>query len=171
MKVLVTAASRHGATTEIADVIADILRMSDIDADVIAPDDVTSVEAYDAVVLGSGVYAGHWLQPAKDFVHRHREALVLRPVFLFSSGPLGDPPKPADEPDDAREMEETTFAMDQRVFAGRLTHDELSRPERLVTTVVRAPYGDFRPWDDIADWAHEIARYLAEEPVAIGEPT
>ena len=171
MKVLVSAASRHGATAEIADVIADILRASHIDADVIAPDDVTSVEAYDAVILGSGVYAGHWLEPAKAFVARHREALIEMPVFLFSSGPLGDPPKPAEEPGDAREMEESTFAMDQRVFAGRLTHDQLSRPERLVATVVRAPHGDFRPWDDIADWAHEIARYLAGEPVAAGEPT
>ena len=26
--------------------------------------------------------------------------------------------------------------------------------------------GDFRPWDDIADWAKEIARFLKGEQIA-----
>jgi menaquinone-dependent protoporphyrinogen oxidase len=55
--------------------------------------------------------------------------------------------------------------MDQRVFAGRLTQSELSLPERLVVRAGHAPYGDFRPWDDIADWATEIGRYLRAESV------
>jgi menaquinone-dependent protoporphyrinogen oxidase len=53
--------------------------------------------------------------------------------------------------------------MDQRVFAGRLTQSQLSSPERLVVEAVRAPYGDFRRWDEIMDWAVEIARYLRGE--------
>ena len=48
----------------------------------------------------------------------------------------------------------------------------MARFERLVTMVVHAD-GDFRPWDDIADWAKEIARYLtadeSERPV-VGVP-
>jgi menaquinone-dependent protoporphyrinogen oxidase len=165
MRVLVTAASRHGTTAEIARVIAGVLRTFDLTVDVIAPEEVASVEAYDAVILGSAIYAGRWLEPAKDFVVCHQQELEDRPLFLFSSGPLGDPPKPAQEPGDARAIEATTHAMDQRVFAGRLTQSHLSLPERLIVTAVRAPYGDFRPWDDIADWAIEIARYLRAESV------
>jgi menaquinone-dependent protoporphyrinogen oxidase len=165
MKVLVTAASRHGTTAEVAQMIAGVLRTSSFTVDVMAPEEVASVAGYDAVILGSAVYAGRWLEPAKEFVARHKEELADRPLFLFSSGPLGDPPQPAQEPEDARAIESSTGAMDQRVFAGRLTPSQLSLAERLIVKAVRAPYGDFRPWDDITDWANEIARYLEGESV------
>ena len=169
MKVLVTAASRHGTTAEIAQIIAGVMRTSGITVDVMAPEEVASVHPYDAVILGSAVYAGHWLEPAKEFVVRHHQELADLPVFLFSSGPLGDPPKPAREPEEARAIESSTGAMDQRVFAGRLTQSQLSLPERLIVKAVRAPYGDFRPWDDIMDWAIEIARYLRGESVGAAQ--
>lgn len=167
MRVLVTAASRHGTTAEIAQVIAGVLSAANLTVDVIAPEDVDSIVAYDAVILGSAVYTGDWLEPAKDFVVRHEQALADRPLFLFSSGPLGDPPEPAQEPEDARAIEASTGAMDQRVFAGRLRQSHLSLPERLIVHHARAPYGDFRPWDDIADWAIEIARYLRDESLEL----
>ena len=91
MKVLVCAASRHGSTDEIARAIAVVLRSFELEVDLFAPDDVDSVSGYDAVIIGSAVYAGHWLRPAVDVVARHRDELVGRPVFLFSSGPLGEP--------------------------------------------------------------------------------
>ena len=40
MKVLVTAASRHGSTAEIASIIAGILQASDIDAEALPPEAV-----------------------------------------------------------------------------------------------------------------------------------
>ncbi len=170
MRVLVTAASRHGSTAEIAEIIAGVLRSADIETDVLAPEHVATVVGYDAVILGSAVYGGHWLDPAKAFVIRHQEDLVRRPVFLFSSGPLGDPLKPPEEPDDAYAIEDSIRSMDLRVFAGRLTKSQLSRSERLIVRLNGASDGDFRPWDDIADWAMEIARYLNDplaEPVSV----
>jgi menaquinone-dependent protoporphyrinogen oxidase len=171
MKVLVTAASRHGSTAEIASVIASVLRGADVEADVIAPESVSSLMGYDAVVLGSAVYAGRWLEPAKAFVRRYRIELADVPVFLFSSGPIGDPLGPTQEPVDAAELDGATSAVDHQVFAGRVIRSQLGFFERLVTKVVNAD-GDFRPWDDIADWAKEIARFLNDErvpePVAVG---
>lgn len=165
MKVLVTAASKHGATAEIGVVIGRVLETQGLEVDVLAPDDVQKIEAYGAVVLGSGVYAGHWLQPAKAFVERHETALRERPLFLFSSGPVGEPPKATDEPAEARRIDVETGAIDHRVFGGRLTGSQLGPFEKLVLKVVKAPFSDDRPWDDIADWAKEIARYLtADEP-------
>jgi len=170
MKVLVTAASKHGSTTEIASVIATVLQKADVEAEVIDPESVTTLTGYDAVVVGSAVYAGHWLGPAKAFVLRYRFELADLPVFLFSSGPIGDPPKPAQDPTDMIELDEATGAVDHQVFAGRVTRSQLNAFERLVTMVVHAD-GDFRPWDDIADWAKEIARFLkgaqVPEPVAV----
>ena len=164
MKVLVTAASKHGSTAEIARVIASVLRATDVEADVAAPETVTTLDGYDAVVIGSAVYAGHWLEPAQAFVSRHRAELMDRPVFLFSSGPIGDPPKPTQDPVDVAALDEATSAVDHQVFAGRVTRSQLNFFERVVTGIVHVD-GDFRPWDDIADWAKEIARFLNGEPV------
>jgi menaquinone-dependent protoporphyrinogen oxidase len=162
MKVLVTAASRHGSTAEIGSVIAAVLRTADIEADVIAPDAVATIAGYDAVIVGSAVYAGHWLEPAKAFVRRFQIELPELPVFLFSSGPIGDPPKPIQDPVDIDVLDKSTGAIDHQIFAGRVNRSQLDGFERLVTVVVHAN-GDFRPWDDIADWAKEIARFLHGE--------
>ena len=124
---------------------------------------------YDAVILGSAVYAGQWLEPARAFVARHAEDLATRPVFLFSSGPLGYPSRRPVAPSDAIAAETSTGAMDLQIFPGRLVGRHLNLRERISATKTHAPYGDFRPWDDIIDWTREIARYLHEESVATGE--
>ena len=167
MKVLVTAASKHGTTAEIAEAIAKVLRANDLEVDIIDPDAVTSIADYDAVVLGSGVYAGHWLKPARAFVDRHEGALRDRPVFLFSSGPIGDPPRPLEDPAEVATIDEATMALDHRVFAGRLTESELGPGERLIIKMVGAPFGDFRSWDDIDDWARAIASFVSSEDGAL----
>ena len=167
MKVLVTAASRHGTTAEIAEAIAGTLREDGLEVDVVEPDEVASVDGYGAVVIGSAVYAGHWMGSAKELIERHRDELRDRVVFLFSSGPLGDPPKPVEEPVDVAAMDAATGAIDHRIFAGRLAPDELSMPERFIVRLVHAPSGDFRPWADITTWAHEIARFVNEGAVRV----
>jgi menaquinone-dependent protoporphyrinogen oxidase len=165
MKVLVTAASKHGATAEIASVIGAVLEAKHFKVEVLAPAFVEDVGRYDAVVLGSGVYAGHWLKPAKEFIDRHEAALRERPVFLFASGPVGASPKESDEPPEMCAAAARIGAIDHRVFGGRITGSQLGPFEKLIVRVVKAPLADDRPWDDIADWAKEIARYLDLEDV------
>ena len=168
MRVLVTAASKHGATAEIAHIIGAVLKTEGVDADVIAPEQVERIEGYEAVVLGSGVYAGHWLKPAKEFVDRHEAELRERPLFIFSSGPVGEPAKESDEPAEIDMVDAATHPVDHQVFGGRLTPSQLGPFEKLVVKVVKAPMLDDRPWDEISDWAKEIARYLRED--SAGEP-
>jgi menaquinone-dependent protoporphyrinogen oxidase len=66
MRVLVTAATKHGATGEIAQAIGEVLAEHGLDTTVLAPEQVDTVNDYDAVVPGSAVYAGHWLKPARE---------------------------------------------------------------------------------------------------------
>jgi menaquinone-dependent protoporphyrinogen oxidase len=166
VRVLVTAASRHQSTTEIAEAIARVLTESGISAASRRPDEVDSLEGYDAVVLGSGVYMGRWLSPATAFVERHRSALLERPVWLFSSGPLGSPQaKPDGDPSSVAELLAALQARGHRTFAGRLERKRLGLGEKLVAAGVKAPEGDFRPWQLIDAWAREIASALKVEPV------
>jgi menaquinone-dependent protoporphyrinogen oxidase len=160
MTVLVSAASKHGATHEIAERIAAELTRNGVAAVALPVEQVAGLEGYDAVVLGSGIYAGRWLEPAKRFVDRHLDGLRARPVWLFSSGPIGDPPKPDAEPVDAAPIRERTLAREHRVIAGVVDRTKLSFAERAITRVVGAADGDFRPWDEIDAWARSIADQL-----------
>jgi menaquinone-dependent protoporphyrinogen oxidase len=165
MKVLVTAASKHGATAEIAQAIGEALAERELDVTVMPSEGVSAVDGYDAVVAGSAIYAGHWLKPAKELVQRNAEALSARPVWLFSSGPVGEPPKPEEEqPVDAAEMLEATAAREHRVFAGRLDRSRLGFAEKAIAVALRAPEGDFRDWNEIRGWASGIADQLQALP-------
>jgi menaquinone-dependent protoporphyrinogen oxidase len=160
MKVLVTAASKYGSTSEIAQAIGDELRNQGLNAEVLSPEDVTSLSGFDAVVLGSAVYAGRWRKPAREIVSRLGDSLRRCPVWLFSSGPIGDPPKPQEDPVDVRSVLNATGARDHRVFAGKLDRDRLNFLEKAVVVALRAPDGDFRDWDAIRGWARQIAGAL-----------
>ena len=160
MKILVTAATRHGSTREIATLIAALLDDAGLEADVVEPDDVVSLAGYDAAVIGSAVYLGRWLEPARQAIERCRGEFAGRRVWLFSCGPLGDPAQPDGEPSDVEALQMATGAIDHRVFPGRLIKSELGLGERVVVAGVRAPYGDYRPWDDITTWARGIANRL-----------
>ena len=162
MRILVAWASKHGATAEIAAALADEFRELGIAADVHEADSVVDVAPYDAVVLGSAVYAGHWASGAKDFLEWNRATIATRPLWLFSSGPLGDPPKPAEDPIDALAAIRESGARGHRIFAGKLDREKLGFGERALVKFVHAPYGDFRDWDEIRAWAHEIAAALPE---------
>ena len=165
MKVLVTAASKHGSTAEIAHAIAGTLVAQGLDADVTPPAEVDAVDEYDAVILGSAVYSGHWLAPAKALVARAGAALGERPVWLFSSGPVGDPgrklvQKMAVDPVDLPAVLQATRAREHRLFAGKLDKHNLSPVQRLALALVRGLDGDYRDWAQIEGWAAGIAEVV-----------
>ncbi len=157
MNVLVTSASRHGATREIAEAIAGELRAGSLDAEVLATSAVGSLDGYQAVVIGSAVYMGNWLAEARRFVEQHRAFLATVPVWLFSSGPVG-----FGDVDQAKvgQLVEAIHARGHRVFDGRLERSRLGLAERLLARMVKAPEGDYRDWDAIRSWAREIVGAL-----------
>ena len=173
-RVLVTAASKHGATAEIADHLARCLQESaagrrcGLVAVSLPVERRPDPARYDAVVLASAVYAGRWLEPARHYAADHAAALRTRPVWLLSSGPIGEPPFPADEPHDAEPIRSLVGARAHRVFPGRLDKHLLGIGERAIVTAMRAPVGDFRDWAALSAWADDIAGELAAP--ALGTP-
>ena len=163
MTILVAAASRHGATYEIAEAIGRGLAKHGLDMEVARIEDVGGIAGYDAFVLGSAVYVGHWLEPARSFVEHQRDELSRRPTWLFSSGPIGDPPRPNEE--DAVQVDDLVAAVaarEHRLFPGRLDKSLLGFGERAVVFAFRTEEGDFRDWDEIDRWATEIAEALRD---------
>jgi menaquinone-dependent protoporphyrinogen oxidase len=160
MKVLVTAATKHGATGEIAQAIAQTLRDYGLDSTVLPPEQVEAVDGYHAVLTGSAGCAGRWLRSAKELADRWGSALTARPVWPFSSGPVGDPPKPEEDPVDVAEVLAVTAAREHRLVAGRLDRKRLTFPEKMIVSALHAPEGDFRAWTEITTWAATIAAAL-----------
>lgn len=169
LRVLVSAASMHGATSEIAQVIGQVLSEQDLTVTVLPPGEVQSIEDYDAVIIGSAVYTGHWLDPAKDLVNRWRDQLSTRPVWLFSSGPVGNPlgkmaQAMAKDPVEMASLRMATHARDHRIFAGKLDRRVLSHAQRASLLIFRGLEGDFRNWAEIRQWASGIAEQLTRAP-------
>ena len=161
MRVLVAAASKYGGTAGIAEAIGRRLEDDHVDVDVLPIEEVDDVEAYDTVILGSGVYAGRWLRQARRFVDENADVLVSKQTWLFSSGPIGDPPKPeGDAAVKLGDLVTKTGAHEHRVFAGKLDKSRMTFADRAIVTAFRAPDGDFRDWEEIAEWADGIAREL-----------
>jgi menaquinone-dependent protoporphyrinogen oxidase len=165
-RVLISAASEHGSTTEIARAIGDTLTTNHIAVDIVPPAAVDSIDDYDAVILGSAVYEGHWLAPARDFATRFRDPLAARRVWLFSTGPVGDPSRKLvqsmeQDPADVTRIQRDIGARGHQMFAGKLDPQALNLAQRASLLVFRGMDGDFRDWGVIAQWADGIAADLA----------
>jgi menaquinone-dependent protoporphyrinogen oxidase len=185
MKVLVAYASRHGSTRGIAERIAERLAQLGLTVDLQPAAGLRSIGEPDACVIGGAAYNGHWLKEAADLVRRNRAQLASRPVWLFSSGPIGTErvdPKGRDVLEVSRPGEFAEFAgtirpRDMRVFFGAYDPDAepIGFAERFgarftKVAAIRAaiPAGDFRDWPQIEAWADDVARELLGAPVAAG---
>jgi menaquinone-dependent protoporphyrinogen oxidase len=58
MKVLVSASSKYGATSEIAKAVGEVLAAKGLEVCVVPPEQAGAIQEFDAVILGSAVYMG-----------------------------------------------------------------------------------------------------------------
>ena len=164
-KILVTYASRNGATREIAEKIGAALRQADLTVEVLPVDGVHSLSPYRAVILGSAIYIGSWRKEAVKFLETHADSLTERPLWLFSSGPTGegDPVALVEGkilPDGLKPVVERIQPRDIAVFHGYIDPDKINFLERAVIKNMKKPFGDFRDWDLIVAWASAVAAEL-----------
>ena len=165
LKIRLAVSSRHGSTWESGEAVAEVLRGSGFQVDLADPEDVEGVEGYDAVVLGSSVYVGRWAAGARAMAERFAPALSAMPLWLFSSGPVGNPPAPSEEIEEAADLGRRLGARTHTTFTGRLSRPALSLAERAVVSLLHVPYGDFRDWAAIERWAASVAAELHGEEI------
>ena len=163
MRVLVAYASKHGGTRGIAARIAETLDGSGLHTQLVDLTVTDTAVDFDAAVVGSAVYVGRWMKQATAFVTRHEALLRERPLWLFSSGPVG---RPADDAKDVAKLRALLPVRDHRTFDGVIDAASLSLPERLVMKALKVPAGDYRDWDAVDGWAQSIVAALQDAAVA-----
>jgi menaquinone-dependent protoporphyrinogen oxidase len=163
-RILVTAGSAHGATSEISAWIGDTLRGYGFDTEVCEPRTVTSVRRFDAVVLGGALYAGRWHKDARQFARRHGRDLRTRPVWLFSSGPLDHTAEATDIPPvrGVARIMHRLGARGHATFGGSIAGNHGFMARSMAQKMDEA---DFRDLAQVRAWAGAIAHDLATDPL------
>ena len=160
MRILMVVGSRHGATQEIGDVIAEVLVGAGHDVVRLDPDDFVNTVGFDAVVLGSAIYYGRWVPAVRELVERHAGTLSNVPLWVFWSGPLGTRGVPRGSVEGMDELLDRLRPRGFREFDGRLDRGELGLRERAGVSLVGADEGDYRDFEEIREWAGQISREL-----------
>lgn len=165
-KVLVTYASSHGSTQEIAEKVAGVLRERGLEVDLQAIRKVRKLEAYGAVVLGASLYMVHLHKDALRFLTQHQNNLRNSlPVAIFASGPAFK--------GDEQEWQEVRRQLNQElakfpwlkplsveVVGGKFDPAKLHFPYNLIPYLRQLPASDLRDWAAIGAWANSLAAQL-----------
>lgn len=168
-RVLVAYASKTGSTHEIAKVVGGELRAAGIDVDVRSAGDVYGVGSYQAVLLGSALYAGKWRRPAVRLLKHNADELRKRPVWLFHCGlvEVKSAGRQIDLPPNVARLATGIGAAPVVTFDGRLDAS-IARGPLARSPATRPHEEDFRDWDCIRSWARGVAGEVTGSPPASG---
>ena len=163
--VLIAYGTKYGATAEIAQEIGKTLQQAGAQVTVMPADQVMDLMPYEAVIVGSAVYEGHWRKEAALFLESNRDTLAHKLVWLFSSGPLGkgDPVTLLHGwqfPQNLQAVADDIHPRGIAVFHGKIDPDKMHLGDKLIARAMRAAQEDFRDWAAIRDWANRIAEQL-----------
>jgi menaquinone-dependent protoporphyrinogen oxidase len=170
MTVLVAAASKHGATAEIAARIGANLTTHGLDVEIKKIEEIAELSRYEAVVLGSGIYyLGTWLKPARRFLDAHAAELAHRPGCSPAARLSATRPSPTTpmhcgpgSPRGWSRRRTPASTNSSRASSTRASSDCSRKPP----CAAPATKGDHRDWQAIDDWAPAIARELQSSRVA-----
>lgn len=172
MKILVAYASAHGSTAEVAMFIGRVLDVYDVDVTVAHADTVDDVSPYDVFVLGSAIHSSMWLPSLSQFMFRFEDQLSQKPIYMWLNCIIV-------LEEGGEEQARKSYVWDEALkrlnldreqiafFPGKLNWDEVKGSEKWILSAryegKKLPgqaRGDYRDWQEIAKWAHQIASKL-----------
>lgn len=167
-KILVTYASRLGATAGVAEAIGKILAEGGMPVDVLPMHAVKDLTPYRAVVAGSAIRGGQWLPEAMQFVRIHQAALSQKPFAAFLVCMTLAMPKGDYREHVATWLEPVRLLVkpvSEGLFAGALDISKVPSigdrlKFRLSVTMGVWSEGDHRDWGAIRLWAESLPPLL-----------
>ena len=161
MKALIAYGSKSGGTQGLAEMIGRAL--TDLQWQVTvrpAAEKTSDVGDYDAVLVGGALYAGRWHKDARRFVKRESAVLRTQPVWLFSSGPLGEDAETASTIEPVAQVARIMADVGARgheTFGGYLSPEATGFPAKAMAKKMS---GDWRGQEQARDWAKAITAEL-----------
>ena len=128
-RILVAYVSPRGSTAGIAQAVGKELQSAGHSVDVVEMKSVSSLESYNAVVIGGPFYRGKVAGDVGKFIGRNREALTKLPLAAFGVGvtPLGK--NPAETDNATKKLQKTLEPLKPvavTIFAGKVDPAKLS---------------------------------------------
>lgn len=169
-KVLVAYASGYGTTSEVADVVGQVLSEGGATVETRRIRNVNDVGKYDAVIVGSAIQYDRWMPEARRFVTANKNVLSKLPVaYFFTCLTLSRRTEKTMR--QAKAYSDKLHLLAPEVapvsvgrFAGVLDYGRLpffiSLIFKGVFSIIGLREGDYRDWDTIRDWAHGIQSEL-----------
>ncbi len=169
--ILITYASRSGATAGVAEAIAKMLAECGEYVELRPMTEVTDITPYRAVVAGSAIQGQKWLPEAMRFLQTHQAELRRRPFAAFLTCITLSMKGSEQYRDGVSSWMAPVRALvppvSEGLFAGALNFGKM--PFNLNTLMMRIPVllgmwkvGDHRDWDVIRAWAKQTRPYLTK---------
>ncbi|GAP20269.1 flavodoxin domain-containing protein [Leptolinea tardivitalis] len=164
-KILVTYSTKYGSTEEVAETIARILKEKYFTIDFMKVKEVSNLNGYDAIILGTPIYAGSFLSETRKFLTQFKESIEIIPTVLFILGPLGNSPQ---EMRGVKAQLSTNLGKFPwfkptviKIFSGALDLKKLRFPDSLIKLYRSTPQNkmqssDARDWKEIQAWAGSL---------------
>ena len=168
-KILVTYATTHGSTQEIANFITAEIKSRQLDLDILPVKEVTSLEGYNLVFLGAPLYMFKLHADAKKFLKRFESEIQKGlPVAVYAGGPFGE--ATADDWEKIEESLDKELAkvswfkpLKKLVVGGKFDPTKLRFPYSLIPAMKQMPASDLRDWQVIKEWVTEVLRVYQVE--------
>ena len=180
VKTLIVYATRYGATTKTSEEIAKVLREEGFEAKVVnaKEEKIKDISEYDLVIVGSGMQMGKWTGEAEDFLKKFHMEFAEKKLALFVST-MKTVSEREGKTDDL--VESRKVALEDKVamynlqpialgfFGGVLDFNKMNfimrramgflKPQLEMDgfNEVRPGVYDLRDWDEIRNWARELA--------------
>ncbi len=161
----------QNSTAQVATEIAKIISDQGLELDLLPVQEVSSLAAYQAIVIGSAIQNRQWLPEAMQFLQTHRSALAQKPVATFTlcmtlAMKNGEKYRP-DIMEWLVPVRRIAQPVSEEIFAGVLDISKIpSFSDRLKfrLSVLFGVWseGDHRDWDAIHAWADELPSILLD---------
>jgi menaquinone-dependent protoporphyrinogen oxidase len=167
-RVLVTYASRTGATVGVAEAIGKTLSENGLEVEVRPMSEVTNLTPYDAVVAGSAIQSRQWLPEAMQFMRTYQPELTHKPFAAFlvcMTLAMKNKDYQSAVAQWLEPVRSLVRPMSEGLFAGALDISKVpSFTTRLQFRISVAlgvwTEGDHRDWTAIHAWANKLALKL-----------
>jgi menaquinone-dependent protoporphyrinogen oxidase len=172
--ILVAYDTIHGSTAEVAERIGEELCSQGFRVDVRLARNVSSPEAYDAVIMSSAIYKFNWLPDALGFLKKNALSLATIPtaIFIVCSAMSEDTPENRESVkesfvDPVLKQYPHIHPLSIGLFGGAVDFNTnlYTLFEKFVLRILGKILGytdsaDWRNWDYISSWAQEVGAML-----------